>query len=128
MKQSATESVGDGAAWLLAALGVTFSSSQYFGGLFFAMACAMITRHWFPERDRREVWITLLAAFLVSTIGSQFAVWMWPSIEHFPVQMLMAILGLGSRVIVTIIMKIMLRTEARSDELANKIIDKGIGK
>lgn len=128
MKQSATESVGDGAAWLLAALGVTFSSSQYFGGLFFAMACAMITRHWFPEKDRREVWITLLAAFIVSTIGAQILIWKWPSIEHFPVQMLMALLGLSSRVIVTLIMKVMLRTEARSDELAEKIIDKGISK
>lgn len=123
-----TESVGDGAIWLLAALGVTFSFHEYFGGLFFALACAMLTRHWFPEADRREVWITLLAAFIVATIGVELYDWYWPEKQPLPPQMIMALLGFCSRVVVTILMKTLIRAEERSDELADKIIDKGTGK
>lgn len=121
VKDMATNSVGDGVFWLLAALGVTFHANEYFGGLFFALACAMLARHWWPETDRREVWITLLAAFLVSTFGSELATVKYPEL---PVQPIMAALGLASRVIVTFIMKFLYRVEARSDEIADKVIDK----
>lgn len=123
-KEMATNSAGDGIMWLLAAMGVTFSASEYVGGLFFALACAMLARHWWPEKDRREVWITLLAAFLVSTGGAEAADWYFEGQVH--VQLVMAVLGLASRVIATVIMKTLRRIEDRSDEIADKVIDKGL--
>ena len=123
MKQATTESVGDGLVWLFAALGITFSAHAYIGGLFFALAAAMITRHLWPEQDRREVWAVLLTAFLVSTIGAEI-------ITHYkpeaPIQPTMAGLGLASRFIVSIIMKILTRAEARGDEIADRIIDRHV--
>lgn len=125
VKDMATNSVGDGVFWLLAALGVTFSAHEYVGGLFFALACAMLARHWWPEKDRREVWITLLAAFLVATAGAEAADWYFDGEMH--VQLVMASLGLASRVIATLVMKFLNRVEDRSDEIADKVIDKGLG-
>ena len=122
MNHSATESAGDGVAWLLLAAGVTFQPSQYFGGLFFALACAMLTRHWLPEKGKREVWLTLLCAFLVATLGAEIYIWQYPE-QPFPVQMVMAGLGLVSRVAMTIVMKVLMGAEERSDEIAKKVID-----
>lgn len=124
IKETATNSAGDGVFWLLAALGVTFHASEYVGGLFFALACAMLARHWWPEKDQREIWITMLAAFLISTFGAELVIWKY---ETVPVQPVMAALGLASRVITTFIMKLLRRIEARSDEIADKVIDKGVG-
>lgn len=125
-QEAATNAVGDWPAWLLAGLGVTFAPYEYFGGLFFAMACAMITRHWFPEKDRREIWVTLVAAFVVATLGAE--VWLWKvSDGGIPIQMVMAVLGFASRVVVTVGMKFLLRIENRSDEIADNVIDKALG-
>lgn len=124
VKDMATNSVGDGLVWLLAALGVTFSAHEYVGGLFFALAFAMLARHWWPEKDRREIWITLLAAFLVATAGAEIAAWYFDGDIH--VQLIMAGLGLASRVIATMVMKVLRRVEDRSDEIADKVIDKGL--
>lgn len=122
VKDVATNTAGDGVVWLLAALGITFAASEYLGGLFFALACAMLARHWWPEKDRREIWITLLAAFLISTAGAEAVSW-WMG-EPIHVQLTMAVLGLASRVIATLIMKTLRRLEDRSDEVADKLIDK----
>lgn len=119
---SATESAADWIAWAMLAAGVTFHPFQYAGGLFFAFACAMLARHWLPDRDRREVWVTLLAAFLVATIGAEFYDW-WFADPPLPIQMTMAALGFCSRVAVTLAMKLLMRTEARSGEIADRLID-----
>jgi hypothetical protein len=122
IKHAVTETAGDGIGWLLLALGVTFSPHEYFGGLFFALACAMLVRHWFPEKDKREIWVTLLVAFLVATIGAEIYQWQFQD-PPVPVQVAMAGLGLGSRLLVTLLMKLLFRAEQRSDEIADRVID-----
>jgi hypothetical protein len=124
-KQMATNTVGDGLAWLMLALGVTFHPHEYLGGLFFAFGCAMLTRHWFPEKNNREVWFTLLTAFLVSTFGSTVFFW-WFVGSHLPVQTVMAVLGLFSRVILAVLMEIQRMIEVRKSEIAGKLIDRRI--
>ena len=84
----------------------------------------MLARHWWPEKDQREIWITLLAAFLVATGGAEALSWYLEGEIH--VQLTMAVLGLASRVIATLIMKFLRRVEDRSDEIVNKTIDKGL--
>lgn len=124
-QEAATNTVGDWFALLLAGLGITFAPYEYVGGIFFALSCAMITRHWFPEKDRREVWVTLVAAFIVATLGAELWAWRFPE-AGVPLQMVMALLGFGSRVVVTISMKLLLRLETRSDEIADKLIDRAV--
>jgi len=123
MKSSLNETVGDGFVYLLLALGVTFQTHEYVGGILFALASAMLTRHWFPERDRREIWVTLLAAWIVATIGAELYSLKYPT-HPLPVQIVMAGLGAVSRVVATLLLQLMLRAEKRSDELADRVIDR----
>lgn len=129
MKQAATEiatnSVGDWLTWLLLALGVTFSGVEYLGGLLFALALAMLTRNWWPEKDKREIWVVLLSAWLISTIGSVLFFALFPE-SRIPPQMIMALLGLASRIISNFVMQFMLRVEQRTPEITDRAIDGGL--
>ena len=129
MKQAATEiatnSVGDWLTWLLLALGVTVSGIEYLGGLLFALALAMLTRNWWPEKDKREIWVVLLSAWLISTIGSVLFFALFPE-SRIPPQMIMALLGLASRIISNFVMQFMLRFEQRTPEITDRAIDGGL--
>ena len=111
MKQAATEiatnSVGDWLTWLLLALGVTFSGVEYVGGLLFAVALAMLTRNWWPEKDKREIWVVLLSAWLISTIGSVLFFALFPE-SRIPPQMIMALLVLAILIISNFFMQFIL--------------------
>lgn len=126
MKQ-ATDAVGDGLAWFLLALGVTVPASAYFGGLFFAVAFAMLMRHWWPENTRREVWMTVLMAFLVSTISAELYDF-YSETKPIPVQAVMAAAGAASKVIISITAKVLAQTESRSADFADAAIDRVLPK
>ena len=129
MKQAAAEvatnSVGDWLTWLLLALGVTFSGVEYLGGLLFALALAMLTRNWWPEKDKREIWVVLVSAWLVSTIGAELF-YSYFTDTAIPAQMIMALLGLASRIISNFAMQFMLRFEQRTPEAADRAVSAGL--
>lgn len=124
LKQAATETAGDGIAWALLALGITFHAVEFIGGLFYALAAAMLTRHWFPELDKREVWATLLAAFLVSTIGAGVYNGFYNGEHPVPIQFVMAGFGFASRAAVRTIMGVVRGVESRTDQIAERLIDR----
>lgn len=122
MKQ-VTDAAGDGLGWLLLALGVTIPENAYFGGLFFAIAFAMLMRHWWPEQNRREIWATILMAFLVSTIAAEMYD-AYSVSKPFPVQAIMAAAGAASKVIISIIARGLARAEARSNDIADAALNR----
>lgn len=119
----ATKSAGDGVAWILLAIGWQYQTHEYVGGIMFAFGMAMMARHWFPMKDRREIWLTLLAAFLCSTFGAELFFAYFPE-NIVPKQAVMAGFGLASPVIVTLVLQVMLRVEARQTEIADSLIDR----
>lgn len=126
MKQ-ATDAAGDGLAWLLLALGVSVPAHAYLGGLFFAVAFAMLMRHWWPEQNKREIWATVLMAFLVSTIAAEIY-GAYSVTKPIPVQAIMAAAGAASKVVISIIARGLARAEARSNDIADAAIDRVLPK
>jgi hypothetical protein len=120
-----TRALGDGFAVGVAALGVTIAVDQYLGGLMLAWSAALFTRNWWPENDRREFWVVLLSSALVSTLGAELFFAYFPN-NKIPPQFVMALLGLFSRVIANLIMRVMVRLEERAPAIAARAVDRGL--
>lgn len=106
---------------VLVALGITFSAQVYFGGLFLAMAGAIVARNMQPLQDKREWWTTLLTAWLAATIMSEIVHYYF---EWFPVQLAMAAAGFGSRYLARMALAAFGMIQDRSDTIFDRLLDK----
>lgn len=120
--RAATEDVlKDWLGLLFAGLGITFARHQWLGGMFLALAGASIARHIHPERDRRELWVVFLTAFVVSHLAAIIA-HLW--LPGWPVQLVMAISGFGSRRLARFASRFLDRIEARAGDVADRGLDR----
>jgi len=106
-------------AWLLASLGITFAPNHFFGGWALAVACATIVAR--TTRDQREVWLIIMTALVLSLMAAS-AIEFWNI--AFPLQLGMGLAGLSSKWAVNIAVKMLDRTEGRSDEAADNLLDR----
>lgn len=121
MKDQLADHAKDWLTLLLAGLGITFAPYDWLGGVFLALCGASIARHYTPERHRGELWAVMLAAFAVSH-GA--AVWAERVAPDWPVQIVMMAAGFASRHAVRFCLRLMGRVEAKSDQIAERIVDK----
>ncbi len=113
--------------WLtlaLAALGVNFHAHEWLGGMLLALAMASLARHLEPERDRRELYLVFLTAFLVAHLTAVLWVSLAPETWTIPKQIPMALSGFASRRIVGIALRIITRIEDRTEDLVDRGIDR----
>lgn len=128
MRDIADAAAKDWLTLLFAGLGVTFAPHEWLGGMLLGLAGAGFARHIDPEQDKRELWIVLLGAFLTSHIAA--LVWeVWPQdwwSIHVPVQFVMLMAGFASRRLTRMVMRIFGRIEARSDTIADRLVDRAL--
>ena len=113
----------------LAGLGITFAPHEWIGGMFLAMAAAALAMRADPEQDVRELWLVMLGAFLASHLAA--LVWQaWPSgwvSMQPPVQVAMICAGFLSRRVTRFALRMAGMVEARSDKIADRVIDRVLG-
>lgn len=105
---------------LLAGIGVTFAPHDWLGGMFLALAAAAFSMHVEPERDRVELWVVLMGAFIVSHISALVAHKFFPGIQ---IQLVMIVSGLLSRRAARLVLRAAGRLEDRGDALTDRIVD-----
>lgn len=132
-EQSRMKDIAEAAAkdWLtlfFAGLGITFAPHEWLGGMLLGLAGGGFARHIDPEQDKRELWIVFLGAFLTSHIAAlAWEVWPqdWPGIP-VPVQLVMLMAGFASRRLTRTVMRIFGLIEARSDTIADRLVDRAL--
>lgn len=132
MKQAFTDTMQDWLFLLLLGLGIKMLPTEFFGGLFLAMAASMVARQWLQEQDKREVWVVLLSAAVLATFAAMVLSYLrtpaapdWAELPpEFPIQSVMAFTGFGSRFIIRFSLRLMGRVEARGDQVADRVIDR----
>lgn len=121
MRAAAEYVMKDWLGLLFAGLGITFAPHQWLGGMFLALAGASVARHFDPERDRRELWVVFLTAFVVSHLAAIIA-HLW--LPGWPVQLVMAASGFGSRRLARFASRFLDRIEARAADVADRGLDR----
>lgn len=119
------EGATDWLVLLLAGLGISLAPHVYAGGMFMALAAAALARRLEPETDRRELLVVLGTAFLLaSMVASIFpSPLAWGGMV-IPVQVKMAVTGFLSRSIARLAMRLTGLIEARSDTIADRLLDR----
>lgn len=118
--------------WLflfLFGLGIKMLPTEFFGGLFLAMAASMVARNMMPEKDQREVWLVLFSAAVLATFTAMILSWLRsPPMEKippdFPIQIAMAATGFGSRYILHFTLRVMGRLETRAEDVADRALNR----
>jgi len=105
----------------LIGLGISLPAHDYVGGMFLALAGATFALRADPERDERELWVTILGAFLVSHLAAIVASRYAPGV---PVQLVMASAGFASRRIVRWTYRALGVVEKRADRITDRLIDR----
>ena len=126
VKEGLENAAQDWVILALAGLGISLAPHTFFGGLFLALAGAMIARHMMPEKDRAEIWWTLLGATVLAILTAEGISWLQTTNRlspHFPVQMAMAAAGFGSRFIIRFALRLLTRVEQRGDAVTDRVID-----
>lgn len=124
MKDAAADHAKDWLTLALAGLGISFAPHEWIGGMFLALAAAAFAMRSDPEQDQRELWLVMLGAFLASHLAGMAAHWWLPA---FPVQVAMAVAGFFSRRLTRMALRLAGMVEARSDRIADRLIDKALG-
>lgn len=121
MKDGAEAIMKDWFALLLTSLGISFSTHQFLGGLFLALAGAAIARALSPERDQRELWLVFATGAIAGIVAAEaMSVWMTGG----PVQLIMGAAGFASRYLARFGIALLERAEARGTQIADRVIDK----
>jgi hypothetical protein len=121
MKEGILNTAKDWMVLALAGLGINFAPHQFWGGLFLALAAGMAARHIRPEKDKREVWLVLLVAFIAAIIAAELAQIFAPT---WPPQLVMAGAGFFSRFAVEMALGIAARLQTKTDTIADRWLDK----
>lgn len=115
----ASEAANNSFAWLMLALGVTFSPAEYVGGLFFALAVAAVINR--TRKDPKKIWLSVSTAAVCAAI----AAWV---VDHFetgwPPQLFMAAAGAVSYPAVAIFIRVTDHLHQRSEALADRVVDR----
>lgn len=115
----------DWLALLLAGLGISLWPHVYLGGMFLALSAAAVARMLEPEANRGELWVVLGTAALLAHLTAM----VFPAIIELAqlsvaVQAKMAVVGFLSRSIARMAMRLTGLIEARSDTIADRILDR----
>jgi hypothetical protein len=115
------DAVTDPMVLTLTGLGISFAPHQYYGGLFLALAAAVVAAKINPGKDRREWWVTLLTAAVFATFTAELISAYRPDLApQFP--MLMA--GFLSRIFASGLLAAAQRIERRASDVADRMIDR----
>ncbi len=120
MKETFIDHLKDFLTMALIGLGISLPAHDYIGGMFLALAGATFALRADPERDERELWVTILGAFLVSHLAAIVATRYAPGV---PVQLVMASAGFASRRIVRWTYRALGVVEKRADRITDRLID-----
>lgn len=107
--------------WVLMGLGVTTPINEFFGGLCLAVAAALGVRHFVPEKDRRELRLTIAIALLGAVIAAISGNMYLPDVI---VQLKMCLAGAASLFIVRTFVRAGLIVERRTADVVDDTIDK----
>lgn len=121
MKDTFIDHLKDFLTLALIGLGISLPAHDYVGGMFLALAGATFALRADPERDERELWVTILGAFLVSHLAAIVASRYAPGV---PVQLVMASAGFASRRIVRWTYRALGVVERRADRITDRLIDR----
>jgi hypothetical protein len=120
VKETFIDHLKDFLTMALIGLGISLPAHDYIGGMFLALAGATFALRADPERDERELWVTILGAFLVSHLAAIVATRYAPGV---PVQLVMASAGFASRRIVRWTYRALGVVEKRADRITDRLID-----
>lgn len=118
---AASNTARDWLTLLLAGLGVSLAPYEYFGGLFLSCAAASIIAK--QRRDPRKFWLIIGTAAFMATLAAIYGDAFHDS-EYLPPQVVMIIAGAASSWVASIVVRMMDRVEARSEDIADGAIDK----
>lgn len=121
MKDVIANHVKDWLTLALVGLGVSFSATQWLGGMFLALAGAAFAMRSDPEQDVRELWVVMLGAFIVSHLAAIAVHHLYP---EFPVQIAMMVAGFFSRRLSRMAFVLFAGVERRADSLSDRLIDR----
>jgi len=117
--------VQNAAAFLLLSLGIQAFPNEFFGGLFLAISLGYFAAIWMPAQDRRDMRLMLATAVVVSVLAAI----VHPKMPgDYPLPFIMGMSGLLSRYAIAIVLRVSSRTMGKTDEIADKTIDKVFGK
>lgn len=114
--------------WLtltLTGLGITFAPHEWLGGMFLGLAGGAFAMKLAPEKDRREIWVVLLGAFLASHLAA-LATEKW--FEGVPIAVSMIVAGFFSGRLAGFGMKLFVTMERRSERIVDGALDRILGK
>lgn len=121
---SADQVMRDWVFLALAGLGISIAPYEYFGGLFLACACASLVAR--RRNDPRKFVAVIGTAALFATVAAIYGAGM--DNPMWPPQIVMLIAGGASGVLLNLIIKLMVRVEDRSTEIADRLIDSKLPK
>jgi uncharacterized protein involved in response to NO len=129
MKQTITDTLQDWLFLFLFGLGIKMLPTEFFGGLFLALAASMVARNMMAEKDEREVWLVLFSAGVLATFTAMLLSWLRsPQMAYvppeFPIQIAMAVSGFFSRFAIRFALRIMGRVETKADVVGDRLIDR----
>lgn len=129
MKQMITDTAQDWLFLALLGLGIKMLPTEFFGGLFLALAAAMVARQNWPEKDQREVWLVLLSAGVLAIFTAVVLSYLRsPEMAKlppdFPIQIAMAVSGFASRAVIHFTLRIIGRVETKAEVVGDRLIDK----
>ena len=127
-----TGTLKDWFSLFLLGIGVQFSTTEYLGGLFMALAGAAIARAWEKEMARKvggelppernaTLFLVAVTAFFVSTMTS---ILVYAHSPNWSAPMVMAISGFASRRIVYTCLSFVEGVANRGDSIAQRVINK----
>lgn len=121
MKDYTVDFFKDWLTLLLAGLGISLQTHEFFGGLFLALFAASMARKLSPEQDDRELIVVLGTAALAAIVTAEIISHWFP--ETAP-QMFMAAAGFTSRYLARFFLRVAGMVEKRADEVTDRVIDK----
>ena len=121
MKPDTLNRVLDALGPFLMALGITLPVGAFLAGLLLAVSAALAVRAFMPEKDRRELFWTIVVAILAAICAAWVAHMWQPDIV---VQLKMMAAGAASRFAVALFVRIGMTAEARGAQFAGRVIDR----
>jgi cell division protein FtsW (lipid II flippase) len=126
LKQTVADTLQDWVFLALMGFGIKMLPTEFFGGVFLAMAASMVARK--ATKDDRKTWLVLFsAAVLAVFVAGVLSYARSPNVgyiaEDFPIQLAMTFSGFISRYVIDTTLSVMSRVSSRSGLIADRLID-----